>query len=807
MNPSKPVPSWLTICLVAVLILAAGRADEDARYRKIRDALNKFTIVYTQQKVYLHTDKSSYNSGDKIWIKAYLINGMNHHPDTLSTNLYVELTGPTLSRVEIKRFQMFRGFGMGDIVLSDTLAEGLYQLRAYTSWMKNFGEEFFFTKNFPLTNPLYSRRISPKQARANQKELDNRDKLAADIDIQFMPEGGELVEGLENTVAFKAINSLGRGVDVSGQIVDEKGNKVTQFSSSLKGIGRFMLTPNTGKHYFAEVKGGDLNVRKGLPTALKTGLVMHAEVNPQNITVSLRSNKPYSNDRTANEVILVGQTGGRIYYHDILMLEMGMVETTIKRSLFPSGVIHLTTFSGRGLPLAERLIYNNRNDRMRISLNASDSVTDQGTKTLVSLSVRDQSNKPLLANLSLAMTREKGTQLPVNQDNIVSYLLLSSELTGFIEDPYFYFMDKSPSTQLALDNLMLTQGWRRFDWTRILQGEYPEIAHHEERGIAIYGKITREFFNIPLKNSKVQLSIMSSFNDVFTQHTTEKGFFLFDNMVYYDTVSVKIEAWRQNGRRNLIIVVPEDEKEAVTRFQGDYTLITQSDRDPKAYRSVKYAESQEAYEREQERLEEESKEQLHGLYLEPDQVLRSNDFPKGNTNVIDVIKGRVPGVNIYGDQVIIRGPNTIMGETQPLFLIDGMPTRDIEAVKAIPIEDVDRIEILKGPNTAIYGMRGANGIIAIYTKRGHYVIRGVLEFDMLGYSTPRVFYQPKYQSDNEPETTYTLCWLPVMITDDSGMARFIMDKPGIPGEYRFVVEGVSYDGHVGMMDEVIYNEP
>lgn len=307
MNQSKPV--WLTISLVAVLILAAGIADEDARYRKIRDALNKFTIVYTQQKVYLHTDKTSYNSGDKIWIKAYLINGMNHQPDTLSTNLYVELIGPTLSRVEIKRFQMFRGFGIGDFTLSDTLAEGLYQLRAYTNWMTNFGEGFFFTKNFPLTNPSYSRRISPKQARVNQKELENRDKVSGDIDIQFMPEGGELVEGLESTVAFKAINPLGKGVNVSGDIVDEKGNRVTQFSSSFKGIGRFMLTPDEGRHYFAEVKDGGQDVRKVLPTALKAGLVMHAEINPQNITVTLRSNKPHSNDRTANEVILVGQTG------------------------------------------------------------------------------------------------------------------------------------------------------------------------------------------------------------------------------------------------------------------------------------------------------------------------------------------------------------------------------------------------------------------------------------------------------------------------------------------------------------------
>ena len=175
-------------------------------------------------------------------------------------------------------------------------------------------------------------------------------------------------------------------------------------------------------------------------------------------------------------------------------------------------------------------------------------------------------------------------------------------------------------------------------------------------------------------------------------------------------------------------------------------------------------------------------------------------------NVLDVIKGRMPGVNVYGDQIIIRGPNTIMGSNQPLFLIDGMPTQDVESIKAIPIEDIDRIEVLKGPSAAIYGMRGANGVIAIYTKSGHFMKRGVIEFDMLGYSTPRVFYQPKYLPEDEPQSNYTLYWLPVIVTDASGKANLIIDKPQISGDYRFFVEGVSYAGHVGVMEEVMSNE-
>jgi TonB-dependent SusC/RagA subfamily outer membrane receptor len=806
MGPNKPVPSWLSLSILVGLLLTAGRADENIRYRLIEEALNKFSIVYQQQKAYLHTDKPGYTGGDIIWIKAYLLNGMNHLPDTLSTSLYVELISPSLTRVEVKRFQMFNGFGIGDFKLSDTLPEGLYQLRAYTNWMKNFGEEFFFTKNFPLTNPVFMKMISPRQARVNQKELDNREKLAEDIDLQFMPEGGALVEGIESVVAFKAINRLGKGVDIRGVIVNDKGNTITSFASFFRGIGRLTLTPAAGEHYFAELKDGDHDIRVALPGAIKTGLVMHAEDEPGNVRITLHSSKPATADRTANEVILVGQIGGRIYYHDILTLEDGINHTVINKAFFPSGVIHLTAFSGRGLPLAERLIYNNRNDHMRISMSATDYLTEDGTKIQLTFNVRDQGNRPLMANLSLAVTREKTAELPVNNQNIVSYLLLSSDLTGFVEDPYVYFRDKALFSRQALDNLMLTQGWRRFDWEKILQGEYPQIRYHEEREIAIFGQITRDFFNIPLKNCKVQLSIMSTYNDVFTQYSTEKGFFLFDSLVYYDTVRVKIEAWRPNGRRNLLIMVPDEQLEEISGFQGDYSLITQSERDQKAYRVEKYAESKEEYEKEQERLEEESKDQIPGLYSEPDQVLRSSDFSKGSQNALDVIKGRMPGVNVYGDQVIIRGPNSIMGSNQPLFLIDGVPTEGVESIKAIPIEDIDRIEVLKGPSAAIYGARGANGVIAVYTKRGHFMKRGVIEFDMMGYSTPRIFYEPKYLPENEPQPNYTLYWLPIIVTDSSGQATLLIDKPQINGEYRFFVEGVSYAGHVGVMEEVMNNE-
>ena len=806
MDPKRPVPAWFSLILTVIFLILAGFADEDARYRKIRSALQKFTYVYMQQKIFLHLDKPMYRGGESMWIKAYLVDGINHRPDTLSTNLYVELIGPSQKRVEIKRFQMATGFGTGDFVLSDTLPEGLYQIRAYTNWMQNFDAAYYFEQNFQLINPGYRKLISPKQARVNRRELDNNEKLAEEFDLQFMPEGGDLVTGLESVVGFKAVNKLGKGVDVEGNIVDDKGNVVTTFRSFHKGIGTFILQPEAEKKYFAValLPGGEIRIP--LPQPLETGLVMHVTDHPTRISLNLRSNRPPTDDPTANELIITGQVGGRIYYHDILRLTDGTVRTEIPKSVAPAGIMQITVFSGRGDPLTERLVFVNPIDFMRVEFNASDTLTEDGTKVYLDITTTDSRKKPLRANLSLSVTREFVQQDPSNLDNIVSNLLISSDLKGYVEDPLEYFKDQSPTTLKALDNLMLTQGWRRFDWNKILAEEYPKIRYHEEKGLTVFGQITRNFFDIPLKNCRVQLSIMDAYNDVFTQVTSEKGMFLFENLVYYDTVSVKIEAWRPTGRRNLLIVLPEDEPREVLDQQGDYQLTTLSERDNKAYRIERAHEVGEAYREEQERLKEERKNELTGIYSEPDFVLRSEDFPKGSRDILDVIKGRVPGVSVNGNQVMIRGPSSIMGSTQPLFLIDGVPTHDVEAIRAIPVEDIERVEFLKGPSAAIYGVRGGNGVVAVYTKRGHFVIRGVVEFDMLGYNRPRQFYQPRYQPDNEPQTNYTLLWKPVILTDQSGKARVIFDKPLVKGDYRFVLQGISYGGSAGFAEAVINNQ-
>jgi len=786
--------------------LAAGYPPDENQVKRIAGALDRFVYLYPQQKAYLHLDKHAYHAGDRMWIKAYLVNALNHHPDTLSTNLYVELISPAHTRVEIKRFQMFSGFGAGDFLLSDTLPEGLYQVRAYTKWMQNFDRDFFFTKNFQVSNRGYARLISPREARLNRRELDVRKKQTSDIDLQFLPEGGHLVGGLESVVAFRAANALGKGVEVSGTVYDDAGRAVAEFKSHHKGIGRFEFTPGRDRKYNALIQHEGKPLRVDLPEVQPEGIVMHVTENDNLLAVKLSATRKNTSDRSATQYLLVGQMGGKAYFFRAMQLDTGSATEEISKTGIPPGILHLTVFSSRSLPVAERLVMMNPSDHLRIRMDAYDSAATDGRRLVVALQVSDVHNQPVQANLSMALVHElEGgeNRYPVN---LVSHLLLSSDLKGTVEDPAGYFADRSPFMRQALDNLMLTHGWRRFNWTSMLNGEYPKIKFNEERGLTVAGQVTHDFFGIPLRNCRVELTILDSYNDVFTQQTGQKGFFKFENMAYYDTVNVKIEAWRPSGRRNLQILLEEELFHRISGFEGDYTLITDSERDKKIHRQQQAEEARIAYDEEQERLAEERKDELKGIYNEPDYVLRSEDFPKGSRDILEVMKGRVPGVLIQGDQITIRGVNSMFGSNQPLFLIDGVPTTDVYVLRAIPIEQIERVEVLKGPSAAIFGVRGGNGVIAVYTKRGQFMRRGVIEFDMLGYCKPARFYQPRYQTGNEPGHNHTVYWEPVIITDEKGRARIILDKPLVEGDYRFVIEGISYQGHAGSFNRLINNE-
>ena len=775
--------------------------EKDRRIAFISSAVEKYHITSPQQKVYLHLNKPSYSAGENIWFKAYIINAVTHMPDTMSTNLYVELinSGEVIS--QIKRIKITHGFGYGDILLKDTVPEGLYQIRAYTNWMRNFSKDYYFTHNFLVKNQEFKKLITKREANINKRKIRHAKKKAASFDLQFFPEGGYLVDGLESVVGFKAVNTYGRSVKVRGDIYDSGKNKITSFSSFHGGMGAFYLTPEYKMNYYAIVSSEKVkNVKVELPKPLQTGVVLTVDNSGDKyISIELKSNRPETKDRMANEIVLIGQVRGRIYYSSIVNLADNNISLSIDKKDFPSGVAHLTVFGKRYVPLAERLVFINHKDEMSINIKTERKKSPDNDSLYLYFDVSDAEGYPVQSNLSLSVLGVIDAEANDPGTSILSYLLLSSDVKGYIENPGFYFHNDSLKTIKALDHLMLTQGWRRFAWEEMLNDEHPEIKHEPERYITIEGRTTGEIFKRPLKNCDVRLTILDEYNDEFLQVTGDKGYFKFSNLIYYDTVNLKIEARRRNKRKNVLITLNGEERDEIFNFFGENLLTTVSEIDIKKYRMEKHAEYKKELMEKEKRERERNK--LTGIHSHPDHVITSDQIPSGYSNVLQVIQGRVPGVLVTGNSVNIRGKKSFLLSSEPLYLIDGVPVNDVGSVLAIPVDDIDRIEILKGPNASVYGSRGANGVIAVYTKRGYFMKRGVIEFQMLGYSTPKKFYQPKYQVDDtlmqvskEPSAVF---WKPVIQTNLAGRSMTGFSIPGNSNKYRIIVEGISYKGDAG----------
>jgi TonB-dependent SusC/RagA subfamily outer membrane receptor len=796
----------IRIGFIIVLMLSSSFVSKwinnDLRIEKIEYALENFSENFFQQKVYLHLDKPYYEYGDIIWIKAYLVNALSHLPDKHSTNLYVDLINPAKTVVETKRFRLKDGFAKGDFMIRDTMPEGLYQIRAYTNWMRNLGPDFYFSKNIPITNPVYKTHLSRSDSKKNKRILKRRLNRLKDIDFQFLPEGGNLVYGLTSKVGFKAVNTAGKGIAVTGTVFNSKKEAIVDFSTHAKGMGHFRFKPVKGEKYYARIESDGISFKANLPSPLEKGIVLDIDNLPADIIrVKLASNRFRTDDRSANEVILIGQTRGKIHFSQIIDLSNGSAEVSINKYLFPTGIAQITVFSSRLIPLAERLVFINHNDFVSFRLSSVEKISKDSLQLKI-LSVNNDET-PAQSDFSMALLDADNIDENKFNGNIICYLTLTSDLKGYIEDPQFYFENTDSFTNQAMDNLMMTQGWRRFNWEVVLSEKQPDIKYEVEKSITIEGKITRELFEIPLSNCDVKLTVFDQYNDVFYDKSSKNGNFKFDNLIYSGKVDVKIEANRPSGRKNLVIVLPEHEPDELYNYYGDVFLTTVSARDNKAYRSKMHIETRKRLEEEQKK--ESERNIIKGIYGEPDNIIRAEDIPEGYTNVLQAIQGRVPGVDVQGSKVIIRGIKTFYGSTDPLYIVDGIPVDNVQNVLNIPIQDVDRIEILKGPSTAIYGSRGANGVIAVYTKRGEFLIKGRLEFQMLGYATPRKFYVPKYNySENADEyRPVTLGWIPDIRTDENGYVTIIQSLPGNAEKIMIVMEGLSMDGIPGASKLVI----
>ncbi len=749
----------------------------------IENRLGTFLDQYTPQKVYLHLDKSSYSPGERIWFRAYLLDALHHIPDTAEQNLIVEVINSFGQRVMTRLLLSDDGTAHGDFPVADTLPQGLYTVRAYTDWMRNFGSQYFMSREINIWNPGYSSEVRAETKSAGKRLRKKSRRKSKKIDVQFLPEGGNMLAGFTNRIAFKAINELGLGIDIRGQVTDRKGRMVAEFESDHLGMGSFRFKPAGNMKYKAVVTTPDGKERKlTFPEAQDHGILLTVDVlDDDDIAITAKGNP------AGQKLYLVMHTRGTSIFNRAFRIENNSASFRIPKSRFPTGILHITIFNGQLSPLAERLVFIDHQDYNRVIAQTSKEDYRPLEKVNLSLRVRDPEGNPASTALSLSVAKHEGKSTGDFNGGIRGNLLLTSDLKGGIQDPGYYFEDHSPQRQKHLDDLLMTQGWRRFTWEQVLFERKTDIEYEKVDEITVSGRVTRQFFDLPLKNIPVTMTIKSGFNDVFRTTSDDKGRFAFGISGYHDTLQVEITARQPNGKRNLLIHLDKTALPETQRLYSSYSRDMVIKGRGKYTGPVPGEESGEP-----------GKPDLHRLYRQPDAVIIVDERFSNYHSVFEILKGRVPGVQVNGDNVVIRGPSSIMLSNEPLYLIDNVPV-DKSAVSSLNPMDIDRIEILKGPGAAIYGSRGANGVISIYTRRGRFAERGVLEFLMLAYHRPHEFYSPRYGTVYDeliPDNRNTLYWDPDIEIRENGMTDVVFYTSSSTGRFLVVAEGISAKGKI-----------
>ncbi len=794
--------------LVTGLTLMAFHMEEGF-LESIVKKMDAYQRLFIHEKVYLHLDRPHYLAGETIWFSAYATFAATATPDTLSRLLYVDLVASETQEILVtKRVRLTDGLGQGDILLSDDLPSGPYRIRAYTHWMRNFPEDLFFHRDF---NVLGQEPAAVSSSAAG-----------SEVDVQFMPEGGHMVRGLESKIAFKATDSQGKSVSLSGTVVNQSNDTLAWFRTEHLGMGQFNFKPQAGQTYRIQVEKTDGgSVTFPFPTIKEEGVALIADnlSNKENLRVFVRSN---SVDPV--EMALIAHNQGDITYANKAAVSSKLSLFTIPRSGLGDGITHLTLFNSEGLPVAERLVYNRLPKPLEVKIKSNKNAYKVREKVEVILEVTDPAGNPVQGNFSVSVTDGSQAATDANAQDIVSYLRLEADLRGKIEQPAAYFDLSNANADRYLDLLLMTQGWRRFKWEDVLTDQAREPAYFIEQGITLTGKIVRNNSKratgvLPLTFTILQKDSTQMF---VTGESVASGEFALYGMDVTDSTDVRIQVADKD--KAVAVEIQTDVFSGPTPVKIPFQRKSSQDMEQEILERAKgYLQVERAIRESREKLLQEvvikgkkidpiTNDTRRALYKRPSNTLKFDDRNTASAlTIFDVIKGRIPSVQVIGtglDRVIqIRGNSNFGGSIEPMYMMDGSPINKDVAMNILP-SSVESVDVITGSATTVFGDQGRGGVINILTKNGNpnqtYTFEeteGSLSTRIMGYDPLREFYAPRYDETKpehiRPDYRPTLLWVPRIRTGPDGKAAFSFYTSDAKTTVNVRVEGLALSGLPG----------
>jgi len=643
--------------------------------------------------------------------------------------------------------------------------------------------------------------------------------LATVADVQFFPEGGHFVSGIRTKIGFKAVKPDGLGENISGYIIEEGSSEhVAEFKSEHAGMGVFGLQPIQGKSYIAVIKHEDGSEKRyTLPKADASGYVLNVNhVGKDSLSVRISASPNLTNGR---EAALVAQCNGRVQFAAKIKLEKGSNVSYISAKKFQTGISQFTLFTPDMAPIAERLVFIDHNDGLTAGIKTDKAGYNKRDKVNLDLTVTDANGDPAIGSFSVAVTDEgKVKQNEDDETSILSNLLLTSDIKGYIEQPNYYFNPQNLNRSKYLDELLLTQGWRRFSWADLQNNKFPELKYPHEQSLTVSGNITT-MSNKPVPKGKVTLFAKTGGLPIIIDTVAdENGHYVFDNLNFPDSAKIVVRAANAKNNATFNIKITIDQKPHLTYAAAhdaytvtnaglaDYLRSTQSEFDELdkfglfksaiALKEVKIQAKTNYYEEHTIPHSANLSPGMADIVIKPDKLQQYSNLLYAFYNL--------PGIEIKNNNIyLIRTQHSLRGGPKPmLVLLDGTPVDGAMILQLSPY-DIAGVEILTtGGNTTVYGSDGSHGVIIITTKRGDEATPIDNSFNKAhytpqGYSATKQFYSPQYDApakNQMADLRSTIYWNPDIITDAQGHATFSYFNADGMGNYKVTLEGMDTNG-------------
>ena len=904
------------LLLFLVLVFRCSNQVQSARFKKLnQDAFTQkmeanFTTyqqIRSPEKIYVHTDKPFYYPGENIWLSGYL-RGVGSTPaNQLSDIAYVELLNPKGSEIAKLALPVRNGKFFGDFNLPPGTEGGLYTIKAYTQWMKNFGQkDYFFEKKLQVQKAIKPQLLlkldfkreayGPKdrvEAELEARDLQDRpialhevsyqvklansvyttgttttdgkgkarikfdlpDKLTnndgiltvfvsqqqkvesitrsvpivlGNIAVDFFPEGGTWVAGAEGKMAFKALNEFGTPADIEGVVENESGREVAQFKSFHQGLGAFKLTPEEGKTYQLRItKPSGITKKYKLPVAKTDQYALNvAQLDREKLKVRLYSHQP-------DTMYLMVQSGGKIKYSQKILLQ-GSNTQTIPIADFPVGITKIALFDAAKKPRCERLVFINPHKQIKVAIKTAKKNYQPREKVTVDILTTNETGKPIAANLSVAVVDDKILSLADDkQDNILSYLLMSAELKGEVYEPNFYFKPDEPKAIPALDYVMMTHGWRRYEWkdvaalniqpkfkkdkTNIIKGQISQTRYDT----IIPVKAIVNLYELEGKRRKLEVTTGADGKFEFKNIDPAIPVQLFAQSVAHYSIPCKI-LLEDNLRLDLSPVNSARLRAERARLRAkkqianaylhstmDTTKFLQYEEIPANKSALPVIQQPEVVEvPEEEEIVEEIEVNLD-VELEENTVVMSDvtraseglyrdiPMPKNVSGMLDLAYLDPADVNLL----------------PVIYKINGKTYEYLSKAKNFVPEQISSVKQLKKVD------KNARTILSVITKNKvldhpngqwkHSV--DYVYLSQMHYSKVRI-YRPKEYKANEqnPETRTdfrnTIYWNPEVITDKDGKATLTFWNNDALTTFRIVAEGVGINGNLGRAEQTYFTK-